>query len=84
MYSPYKPTKTICEYHNNIISQSKELQHMKENDFESIGDVINFVINKADDIENDAQFALQAGQNMEDRLIEYKSSIESLGFTRNK
>jgi len=80
----YRPQKTICDYHNEIISASKELQHIKSSDFDDIEDVINFVTNRADDIEGDAQLALQAGQNMEDRLFLYKDTIESMGFVRKK
>jgi hypothetical protein len=38
----------------------------------------------ADDIYTASQYAYVAGNNMEDRLADYKSTIESLGFKREK
>jgi len=80
----YKPTKNICDYHADIIDNAKGLQRLSPSSFESVDEVIDYINSIASDIEVAGEYALQAGNNMEYRLQNYRDSIESLGFTRNK
>jgi len=47
-------------------------------------DNFDYLIDKMNDIHKLAREALDNGQNMEDRLYEYKTAIEELGFQRVK
>lgn len=78
-----RKNKTICDYNTNILNIVEDCKStsIDENNFL---EVFNFLIDKIDDIEKLAEQSLTAGQNMEDRLYEYRQAIEELGFIRNK
>ena len=78
-----KNNKTICDRHTNILEIAEECVRMKFHE-ESAEEDFNYFINKMDDIHRLAREALDDGQNMEDRLDEYRTAIESLGFQRIK
>ena len=78
-----KNNKTICDRHTNILNIAEECCRMKFSE-ESAQESFNYLIDKMDDIHRLAREALDDGQNMEDRLDEYRSAIEALGFERIK
>ena len=78
-----RKNKTICDFHTNILDIAEECLNMKF-DENSARETFNYLLNKMNDIYWLSEMALTAGQNMEDRLYEYREAIEGLGFTRNK
>ena len=78
-----KNNKTICDRHVNILDITEDCCRMKFSE-ESAQENFNYLIDKMDDIHRLAREALDDGQNMEDRLDEYRTAIESLGFERIK
>ena len=78
-----KKKRLICDVHDEI----KELALDVES---SIDDLLSLKKDKKDLfkalrlIMKDADEAKQYGQDMEDRLSQYKSTVESLGFSRKK
>lgn len=84
MYSDYKPNKNICDYHADIESASNEIMRIKISDYDDPEDMLRKIHSLADDIFVASKYAYIAGNNMENRLHEYRLAIESLGFTRKK
>ena len=78
-----KNNKTICDRHTNILNIAEDCCRMKFSE-ESAQESFNYLIDKMDDIYRLTREALDDGQNMEDRLDEYRTAIESLGFERVK
>jgi len=78
------PNENICNYHNLIKSKAEEIIRIKERDYDDIKSLLSDVQSLADDIYSAADYALDAGQRMEDRLKDYRNSIEGLGFLREK
>ena len=78
-----KNNKTICDRHTNILDIAEDCCRMKFSE-EYARESFNYLIDKMDDIHRLAREALDDGQNMEDRLDEYRTAIESLGFERVK
>ena len=78
-----KNNKTICDRHTNILDITEECCRMKFSE-EYAEDNFDYLIDKMNDIHKLAREALDNGQNMEDRLYEYKTAIEELGFQRVK
>lgn len=76
--------QNICHLHNEIIQKCKELNKLGRYSYDSIEDLIREVEYIVGYIEDYANEALESGQKMEDRLIEYKEAIEGLGFVREK
>lgn len=66
----------ICSHHDNIIHWCSELSLLVEDNKE--------ILDKIHKIECAVTDAKNIGQKMEDRLREYKDTIESLGFKRRK
>ena len=83
-YVTIKPDQNICSYHNDMIELARELQNIKPRHYDNIEDALDDVQTLAYKIEQAGEYALVCGQNMEDRLTEYKDAIESLGFKRIK
>lgn len=75
---------TICDYHNEIINLTIQLltdDDENERNFKQA--VMNNVRKeKIKKINTLSQKALEAGRNMEQRLEEYRKTIEGLGFER--
>lgn len=78
-----KNNKTICDRHTNILDITEDCGRMKFSE-EYAEENFNYLIDKMDDIHKLAREALDDGQNMEDRLDEYRTAIEELGFQRVK
>jgi hypothetical protein len=70
---------TICGHHATIMRKCEEIKYAYLENLDS--DDINQLI---EDIYEEARLALIDGQKLEDRLKEYRSAIESLGFERVK
>jgi hypothetical protein len=68
---------TICGYHTDIMRKCEEIQHAYESNLTS-DDIAQLI----SEIYEAARLALISGQSMEDRLKEYRSAIEKLGFER--
>jgi hypothetical protein len=83
-YKIFRPDRNICSYHQDIIDFAKKIQNFREKDYETVADLLSDVEYLASKIEELGEYALVAGQKMEDRLVEYKHGIESLGFKRIK
>ena len=79
-----KPDQNICSYHSVILEKVKDLQNIREGDYETVADVLWKVSDLADDIEKAVSYALVCGEHMEGRLQDYRDAIESLGFQRIK
>lgn len=76
--------ENICHYHHQILNKANEILKIKDNSYSSMENLLWDVQSIANDIYGLAELAKEAGQSMEDRLKEYKDSIEYLGFTRTK
>lgn len=74
----------ICAYHSKIKDLAWKIEKIKVSQYDEVKDLLDEVQDIASDIYSLADRALDAGQSMENRLKEYKESIEELGFTRNK
>jgi hypothetical protein len=79
-----KSNYNICDYHYEIINDAKELQRLRVEHFDSIESVIKYVDCISSRIEINTENATECGISMENRLREYRDSIESLGFVRQK
>ena len=85
---------TICSRHDDIIKLAKEIESHQYERFRNtddaealLTDIENLLWNighMAAEIISETKLAKESGQNMEDRLCEYKSAIEDLGFKRIK
>lgn len=80
----YQGKHNICEYHGRIKDLAWSIEKIKETEYDNVKDLLDDVQSIASDIYSFADRALEAGQSMENRLKEYKDSIEGLGFTRNE
>ena len=76
--------KTICDCHKEIMESAKDIIRIKTNDYDDVTGLLIFVQTLADRIYGEAEEAYEYGNNMEDRLHEYFSAIESLGFKRER
>ena len=80
--------KNICRIHDDIMEKSSEImsldKYINKEDCEDLLGRLEEALSLASDIYNLAHEAKGCGQRMEDRLSEYKSSIEDLGFIRKK
>jgi hypothetical protein len=74
--------RNICDYHDDIIKTALEIEKIKENQYETVEEVLYEVQHLAWDIRSWAEEAKEAGQSMENRLSEYRDAIEGLGFER--
>lgn len=74
----------ICVYHSKIKDLAWKIGKIKVSQYDEVKDLLDEVQDIASDIYSLVDRALDAGQSMENRLKEYKESIEELGFTRNK
>jgi hypothetical protein len=78
----------ICSTHDEIIRKSSEIlnlhRRINNEDCEDLMSRLEDALSLASDIYDLANDAKKCGQRMEDRLKDYRSSIESLGFTRNE
>ncbi len=71
---------TVCSRHNYILNEIKYLKKQIKNNKLTSEENIN-ILNK---ILSEIKLANKSTQHMEDRLYEYKNTIESLGFERKK
>lgn len=76
--SPPKKKRYICSIHDEIREIAEDLEELLS-DFLS-----KEPLNKIKRIQELADEAKEAGQHMEDRLKDYKHSIEAMGFQRKK
>lgn len=76
--------QNICDYHKIIQDKSNEISKLKAKNYETVEDLLDEVQSLADDIYSIVDYALEAGQRMENRLKDYKNTIEGLGFERVK
>jgi hypothetical protein len=74
--------RNICDLHDEIYDLAKQINNLKVRNYETIEDALADTQSMADDILTLAVNAKDAGIRMENRLSEYKSAIESLGFYR--
>jgi hypothetical protein len=74
--------RIICQLHDEIMKKAQTIERYKERDFDTVEDVLNEVQSLAWDIVGLAETAKVRGQAMEDRLSDYRSTIEGLGFTK--
>ena len=77
-------TKIICNIHNQIIQLAESISKISIYRYDDRGDLkgeIDDMIFKIIELTNKA---LDCGQKMEDRLRDYRETIESLGFKRDK
>ena len=72
----------ICNSHDKIIKLANQIQQFTERDFETVKEALDEIESLAWDIRTEAETALEMGKKMEDRLGEYSSAIEDLGFKR--
>jgi len=85
---------TICSRHDDIIKLAADIKSHQYESFKNTEDAeallteienllydIGYIANE---IISEAKQAKESGQNMEDRLCEYKVAIEDLGFKRIK
>lgn len=79
-----KENEQICTYHQYIRDKAYEIMKIKDNSYDEIKDLLWEVQDVADDICDVVLLALEAGQNMENRLKEYREAIKELGFIRDK
>jgi|GEM_PF-2318044 len=77
-----KENEQICTYHQYIEDKALEILKIKNNSYDEIEDLLYEVQDIADDIRDVVLLALKEGQNMENRLKEYRDAIEGLGFMR--
>ena len=73
------PKKKICTKHDEIYDLCDELKDLDFN--KSVKKKVLSIANKIQKLVNSAK---NDGQNMEDRLMEYYHTINSLGFKRSK
>ena len=72
----------ICNRHDKIINLATQMERLDQRNFDNVQEVLDEVWSMAWDIRKEAEKAKESGQNMEDRLTEYRESMESLGFIR--
>jgi len=72
----------ICNSHDKIIKLANQIEQYRERDFETVKEALDEIESIAWDIRTEAEEAKEMGIKMEDRLREYYSAIEDLGFTR--
>jgi hypothetical protein len=71
----------ICTYHAHIQQALKEIDRcMHRDDPKAMSDAIEWLVLAT----NAVGHAFRAGQAMEDRLVQYRQAIESLGFVKVK
>lgn len=71
----------ICTYHKIIQENAKKIMKVLHSENKSIEQIDNELI---EEILLSIKYATKAGKRMEQRLNEYKDSIERLGFKRVK
>ena len=74
--------RNICDIHKEIKDYAWDIQKIKSQQYETVEDLLSEVQWIADQIEDAADEALEAGKSMENRLIEYRCAIEDLGYKR--
>ena len=84
MWNKIVPTKNICDYHRDIEDKANELCKIRESDYEDPRDLLSAVQDIVNDILESVQYATQCGINMENRLQDYRDTIEGLGYKRVK
>ena len=78
-----KSDDLICTRHENIINICYEQLENLPPEAESLEEYIG-VYGAFREIREEAEKAMDAGQRMEDRLIEFNTAVRSLGFERVK
>lgn len=76
-----KKREALCTYHARIQRALAELECCMQRDDKDAGKDAVAALRRAQDA---VEAAFPAGQAMEDRLREYRNSIEHLGFVRKK
>ena len=84
-------SKLICHRHDYAIKAINKIRNNISRTLRFSKDDTEELVNLLDDIDyelytiiDEIEEAKTSGQKMEDRLQEYKSTIESLGFIRDK
>jgi hypothetical protein len=72
----------ICNNHDKIIKLAEQIERYRENDFNNARDFLDEVQSIAWDIRTLAEECKEQGISMENRLADYRSTIEGLGFSR--
>ena len=78
---------SICSRHDGIIRLAKKIEDYKWTRIDNIEEAEKILYELADiasDIRIEVEQAKESGQKMEDRMSDYKSTIEGLGFVRDK
>jgi len=75
--------RPICDVHNDICELALDVMADVDDQI-SLQKDKRHIFKKLQKILDNAQEALQYGQKMEDRLMEYKNTIEDIGFKRKK
>jgi hypothetical protein len=78
-----KKEDTICFFTTEILNIAENCSNIKF-DEKSARKSFDYLLNKIDEIYKLSELSLSAGQNMEDRLYEYRIAIEGLGFKRKE
>jgi uncharacterized coiled-coil DUF342 family protein len=63
--------KTLCNNHNELIFQLKQIKKRRQITSEEINELMDLI-----------RFCKKQGQVMENRMRDYRSAIEGLGFKR--
>lgn len=81
-----KEKKLICTVHNEILNIAQSLLDTDYNEmtFREFKKLPTLIKKSAKEILSLTEEALEDGQLMEDRLIEYHNAIKDLGFIRVK
>lgn len=78
------PHKNICDFHAEIIDLATGMIKITWSSYSDMRSLEIDIMNFVDEIVKNAEWAMVAGQKMEDRLSLYRDAIESLGFERKK
>ena len=74
----------ICDTHKKIKNMANSLKLLRNSEDQSIDGILSKVEEIANRVLELTKEATLSGQSMEDRLIQYRKAIESLGFQRNQ
>ena len=72
----------ICNVHDKIIKLATELERLDVKRYDTVEELFDEVESIAWGLRTEAETAKEMGIKMEDRLREYSSAIEDLGFKR--
>lgn len=75
-------SRNICDIHDEIMKKSNKIGRLKSGDYEDINSLMEEFQDFANEVYSLAYDAKEAGQKMENRLKDYRQSIEGLGFIR--